>query len=187
MGEGSRKSKKPAKVQQPRPHRQAARAAQVQRHRQVRHRPQLRQRKQQRQQVIRDLDAINICTATKSFQVQRPRLRQAAQALQALQPQPHPPKQRPQQAQLAPQLDAYFDPAGFLALSDPEKCFIEQNIKSLLANETCKLTHSVTATLDSSATTANTSVKLNLHEKSNRSAMDVFNESVGEFTHEEQP
>ncbi|CAF2660201.1 unnamed protein product [Rotaria sp. Silwood2] len=84
-------------------------------------------------------------------------------------------------------LDAYFDPAGFLALSDPEKCFIEQNIKSLLANETCKLTHSVTATLDSSATTANTSVKLNLHEKSNRSAMDVFNESVGEFTHEEQP
>ncbi|CAM4822508.1 unnamed protein product [Rotaria magnacalcarata] len=75
-------------------------------------------------------------------------------------------------------LHAYFDPAGFAVLSDSEKRSIEQNIKILAASETYESIECVTAIL--------TSNKSNASEHSNKSAIDMFNESVGELTHEKQ-
>ncbi|CAF1261123.1 unnamed protein product [Rotaria magnacalcarata] len=81
-------------------------------------------------------------------------------------------------------MHAYFDPAGFSALSDPEKRLIEQNIKILAANETLETTEAAATALPNTTTAMKMSNKVNRHEKSSRTAMDMFNESIGELTQE---
>jgi hypothetical protein len=86
-------------------------------------------------------------------------------------------------------LHSYFDPAGFQTLNDAEKCSIELNIKKMVVDEISYSTESVTFTTlptNGSKTTTNSSKKTNLHESANKTAIDIFNESVGdEFRYEE--
>ena len=81
-------------------------------------------------------------------------------------------------------MHAYFDPAGFAVLSDSDKRLIEQNIKILAANEIFESPGSVATTLPNRTTAMLSSNKFNLDEHLNKSAMDMFNESVGELTQE---
>lgn len=81
-------------------------------------------------------------------------------------------------------MHAYFDPAGFSVLSDPEKRLIEQNIIILAANGTFETTEAAATTLPNNTTAMQTSNKVNQHERPNQTAMDMFNESIGELTQE---
>jgi hypothetical protein len=83
------------------------------------------------------------------------------------------------------QLHAYFDPAGFATLTDPEKRSVEQTIKIMVADENFCPIESVVTALPILTPTTNTCNQPVLYAKSNKSSMDVFNELVGEFTHEE--
>ncbi|CAF1310256.1 unnamed protein product [Rotaria sordida] len=77
---------------------------------------------------------------------------------------------------------AYFDPAGFATLTDVEKRSVEQSIKIMVADETSYLTELTTTSLR--ITTTNTTNESNLHEKSSTSAIDLFNEAIGETAYE---
>ncbi|CAF3826359.1 unnamed protein product [Rotaria sp. Silwood1] len=77
-------------------------------------------------------------------------------------------------------LHSYFDPAGFSTLIDSEKHSIEQIIKRMIIDKVSDSSGSVSITLPISTTTTNSSNKSVLNENSNKSAMDIFNESIGE-------
>ncbi|CAF4641944.1 unnamed protein product, partial [Rotaria sp. Silwood2] len=90
---------------------------------------------------------------------------------------------------------AYFDPAGFATLTDVEKRSVEQSIKInavlrtaliMVADETFHSTEVTTTLLPTATTiiTTNATNKSNLHEKSNTSAIDLFNETIGEAAYE---
>ncbi|CAF2967829.1 unnamed protein product [Rotaria sp. Silwood2] len=82
-------------------------------------------------------------------------------------------------------LHSYFDPAGFSALTDNEKRSVEQNIKKMVTDETYHSSISVTDTLSICTTTINLPNKSNSTGNLNKSAMDMFNESIGDVHYEE--
>ncbi|CAF3882952.1 unnamed protein product [Rotaria sp. Silwood1] len=75
---------------------------------------------------------------------------------------------------------AYFDPVGFAALTDVEKRSVEQSIKIMVADEIFHSTE-VTTTLLPTTTTI---ITTNTTNKSNTSAIDLFNEAIGEAAYE---
>ncbi|CAF4540658.1 unnamed protein product [Rotaria sp. Silwood2] len=85
----------------------------------------------------------------------------------------------------ATKLHSYFDPAGFSALTDNEKRSVEQNIKKMVTDETYHSSISVTDTLSICTTTINLPNKSNSTGNLNKSAMDMFNESIGDVHYEE--
>jgi len=82
-------------------------------------------------------------------------------------------------------LHAYFDPVGFATLTNTEKRSIEQKIKIMIIDEPSHSLISVSNTLPISTTTINAPDNSNSTEHSNKSAMDMFNESLGEIHNEE--
>ncbi|CAF4131524.1 unnamed protein product, partial [Adineta steineri] len=81
---------------------------------------------------------------------------------------------------------AYFDPAGFVTLSDVEKRSVEQTIKIMATDETFPSTEATTTSQPSFLTmiTNNTTNKSSLSEKPNISAIDLFNDAIGDATYE---
>ncbi|CAM4856377.1 unnamed protein product [Rotaria socialis] len=82
-------------------------------------------------------------------------------------------------------LHAYFDPAGFTALTEIERRSVEQTIKKSVADQASHSSISVANTLSSTTTTANSASKPNANRNVKRNAMDLFNESVGDIQYED--
>ena len=87
-------------------------------------------------------------------------------------------------------MHAYFDPAGFTTLADIEKRSIEQTIKRMVIDEPSFSVQPATGTSLSISTSNSTSTtdpsdKPNLSQNTKKSAIDLFNESIGEVHHEE--
>ncbi|CAF3748022.1 unnamed protein product [Rotaria socialis] len=82
-------------------------------------------------------------------------------------------------------LHAYFDPAGFAALTEIERRSVEQTIKKSVADQASHSSISVANTLSSTTTTANSASKPNANRNVKRNAMDLFNESVGDIQYED--
>jgi hypothetical protein len=83
-------------------------------------------------------------------------------------------------------LHAYFDPAGFTTLADIEKRSIEQTIKRMVIEEPSFSVQPATHTSSSISTSAaDPSDNPNLYQNTKKSAIDLFNDSIGEVHHEE--
>ena len=81
-------------------------------------------------------------------------------------------------------MHAYLDPAGFATLTDLEKRSIEQTIKKIVLDDHSYLIDISSSTL-SSSTTINTLGEAKYEDNLNKTAIDIFNESVGKFNYEE--
>ncbi|CAF3910994.1 unnamed protein product [Rotaria sp. Silwood1] len=85
-------------------------------------------------------------------------------------------------------LHAYFDPAGFATLTDLEKRSIEQNIKNMATNEELfGSIQSITTVLPIVTMSIGISGNPPLNKTSAKSAMDMFNKSIGELNYEVNP
>ncbi|CAF5196379.1 unnamed protein product, partial [Rotaria magnacalcarata] len=82
-------------------------------------------------------------------------------------------------------MHAYFDPAGFAALTEIERRSVEQTIKKSVADQASHSSISVPNTLSITTTTANSANKPNANRNVKRNAMDLFNESVGDIQYGE--
>lgn len=82
-------------------------------------------------------------------------------------------------------MHSYFDPAGFATLTDYEKISIEQNIKQTVIDETSYSIESATSKLPICSNKNYSVKKINPHGHVHKSAIDVFNECVGESYYEE--
>ncbi|CAF1430692.1 unnamed protein product [Didymodactylos carnosus] len=78
-------------------------------------------------------------------------------------------------------MHSYLDPAGFSVLSDKDKRSIEQDMKTMVADDISRTTRSTPRSSLSDSTVATTPTLVN---KSKRSAMDAFHESIGDYIHE---
>ncbi|CAF1509065.1 unnamed protein product [Adineta steineri] len=81
---------------------------------------------------------------------------------------------------------SYFDPAGFSALTDSEKRSIEHNVKKMLLD---KIVNIPTSTIETSSISTTATTTIDSLNKSNptehsKSAMDLFNDSIGEISFE---
>ncbi|CAF2116919.1 unnamed protein product [Rotaria magnacalcarata] len=82
-------------------------------------------------------------------------------------------------------LHSYFDPAGFSTFTESEKRSVEQNIKQMVTDGACQSSISVTNTLSISPTTTNSPNTTNSTGNLNKSAIDMFNESIGDINYED--
>ncbi|CAF4623818.1 unnamed protein product, partial [Rotaria magnacalcarata] len=82
-------------------------------------------------------------------------------------------------------LHAYFDPAGFAALTEIERRSVEQTIKKSVADQASHSSISVANTLSITTTTANSENKPNANRNVKRNAMNLFNEFVGDIQYGE--
>ncbi|CAF2074197.1 unnamed protein product [Rotaria magnacalcarata] len=82
-------------------------------------------------------------------------------------------------------LHAYFDPAGFAALTEIERRSVEQTIKKSVADQASHSSISVANTLSITTTTANSENKPNANRNVKRNAMNLFNESVDDIQYGE--
>jgi hypothetical protein len=81
-------------------------------------------------------------------------------------------------------MHSYLDPAGFSVLSDKDKRSIEQDMKTMVADDISRPTRSTSPSSSSDTTVTTVSYTATVVKKSKRSAMDAFHESIGYYIHE---
>ena len=82
-------------------------------------------------------------------------------------------------------MHAYFDPAGYSVLTDQEKRSIEQKIKIMVVDESFQSTEPPITTLSNNSSNSTMAKKPNTHDKTNKTAMDLFEEAIGESIYDE--